>query len=108
MKVRSILSTASAVIMLTGCSTFQEGGTTARAGKGAAVGAAAGAAAGSLIGGFGAIGGALVGAVAGSVAGGSSRKKVDYFRDSDGRCYYLTRGNGRVYDPSKCAEVIEK
>jgi hypothetical protein len=68
-----------------------------RAGAGAAIGAAAGAGVGAVVDGVsvaeGAAAGAAVGAVVGAVTAGNQR----WYRDNNGRCYYVDRYGNRVY-----------
>lgn len=73
-----------------------------RAATGAAVGAAVGAGVGAVVPGVSTIEGAVAGGIAGAVLGAVLNGR-QYYRDTQGYCYYVD-GNGRpVYDNNaKC------
>lgn len=99
MRMVSIIA-VSVSISLGGCATGYNRQAN-RALAGTAVGAAAGALAGGLTG-AGALQGAALGGIAGAAVGtmvkGPLLKGRQYYRDTNGACYYIGRNGDAIYD----------
>ena len=67
------------------------------AARGGAIGAGVGAVAGALIPGVSVVTGAIAGGVAGAVLG-AVRNGKQYYRDTNGGCYYVDQYNRPIYD----------
>ena len=68
-----------------------------RAATGAAIGAGVGAVAGAIIPGVSTVTGAVAGGIAGAVLGATINGK-QYYRDTNGGCYYVDQYNRPIYD----------
>ncbi|MCJ7422382.1 YMGG-like glycine zipper-containing protein [Sphingomicrobium astaxanthinifaciens] len=68
-----------------------------RAAKGAAIGGIAGAAVGAVVDGVSVVEGAAAGAAIGAVAGAVIKGR-QYYRDTQGYCYYVDDNGNPVYD----------
>lgn len=68
-----------------------------RAATGGAIGAGVGAVAGAIIPGVSTVTGAIVGGIAGAVLG-AVRNGKQYYRDTNGGCYYVDQYNRPIYD----------
>ena len=89
---------ALASLSLGGCATTSAPGeVAANTASGAAAGAAKGAVIGSAVPGVGTTAGAVAGAVAGGIAGAVIGGR-QYYRDSQGHCYYVDANGQPQYD----------
>jgi outer membrane lipoprotein SlyB len=102
--MKNVMMTAAvaAGLTLTGCATNdpyygQPSSQAQRAVTGGAVGAAVGAGLGAVVGGVSPVEGAIAGGIAGAVLGAVINNK-QYYRDTQGACYYVDQYGRPVYD----------
>jgi uncharacterized protein YcfJ len=98
MKRLLISAAAAASLSLSGCATTPaQDHQIATTATGAAIGAGAGALAGSVLPGIGTGAGAIAGAALGGVVGGIIGGR-QYYRDTQGYCYYVDRSGQPHYN----------
>ena len=103
MKNLVVTAAIAAGLTLTGCATndpyygSRPNSQAQRAVTGGAVGAAVGAGLGAVVGGVSPVEGAIAGGIAGAVLGAVINNK-QYYRDTQGACYYVDQYGRPVYD----------
>ena len=105
MKHAAFAAVLMAGVTVSGCATNRyddpnynnRSGTAERAVTGGAIGAAVGAGVGAVVGGVSPVEGAIAGGIAGAVLGSVINGR-QYYRDTQGYCYYVDQYNRPIYD----------
>lgn len=91
MKPLILLATAAAALSLSGCETDN------KVVRGAAIGAAGGAVLGAVVPGISAVEGAAIGGAGGAVVGALDKDGHRWYRDNNGREYWVDKDGNRHY-----------